>query len=439
MIDFSLRRTTHWGLALIGVALVAGNATKARAVVIAYDGFAYTAGTKIVDQNGDEVYDDGLGAAGGGWAGPWDNLQGAVPDASVIQAGSLGYTDGLGNVLTTTGGKLYNTGSAGNSQPGRTLAVRRDGVALGATATTPVSTWMSFLAIRTGTKTAPTFATPIRANTFARGANLSLFDNDANIALVNEEKINVGESSTVEYPFTTGNDLLRLQQAAAVDPAQFDIFKQRFGTSSTLAAEGYDTWMLRAPRVQASVTAIAAPAYVDPIDGTITNARDWHVNPNNNATFRDAYTTTPFGDEVSLMLMRIDHYGGAAPRDALRIWMNPNLNTAPSDASASAVMDLGAINARAIEIGQADGAAFNTPTGNTFSFDRIRLFAGLLQNAGAANETPFAEWQFDELRLGTTFGDVTPHGGGVTAVPEPGTLALVAAALAAVRGLRRRK
>jgi hypothetical protein len=438
MIDFSLRRTTQWGLALLGVALVAGNATKAHAVVIAYDGFDYTAGTKIVDANGDESYDDGLGSAGGGWAGPWDNTQGSVPDASVIQAGSLGYTDGLGNVLVTTGGKLFNTGSASNSQPGRTLAVRRDGVALGATETTPVSTWMSFLAIRTGALTAPTFSTAIRANTYARGANLALFDNDVNIGLVNEEKINIGESSSAEYPFTTGNDLLRLQRAATVDPAQFDVFKQRFGTSSAIAQEGYDTWMLRAPRVQATVTATAAPAYVDPIDGPITANRDWHVSPNN-GQFRDAYTTTPFGDEVSLMVMRIDHYGGAAPRDALRIWMNPNLNTAPSDASASAVLDLGAINARAMEIGQADGAAFNTATGNTYSFDRIRLFAGLLQNAGAANETPHAEWLFDELRLGTTFVDVAPVVSAGSAVPEPGTLALAAAALVAVRGLRRRK
>ena len=84
--------------------LVAGSAIKARAVVLAYEGFNYTAGVKIVDSNGDDVYDDGLGAAGGGWAGAWDNTQGVTPDASVIQAGSLGYTDGLGNALTTSGG-----------------------------------------------------------------------------------------------------------------------------------------------------------------------------------------------------------------------------------------------------------------------------------------------------------------------------------------------
>jgi hypothetical protein len=51
-----------------------------------------------------------------------------------------------------------------------------------------------------------------------------------------------------------------------------------------------------------------------------------------------------------------------------------------------------------------------------------------------------AEWSVDEIRFGEAFGDVTPHSApAVAAVPEPGTLVLAAAALAAVRGLRRRK
>jgi hypothetical protein len=134
-------------------------------------------------------------------------------------------------------------------------------------------------------------------------------------------------------------------------------------------------------------------------------------------------------------LIRIDHFGGATPKDKVTMWMNPNLNAAPSDANASAVLDLAAINQRGIDQGLADLAAFNTATGNLFSFDRIRLFAG---NVGLPNE--LAEWSVDEIRFGEAFGDVTPHSApAIAAVPEPGTLVLAAAALAAVRGLRRRK
>jgi hypothetical protein len=365
----------------------------------------------------------------------------------VITAGSLGYTDALGNSLTTTGGKLFNTGVDGISSPGRTLSasVRRDGVTLGATETTPVATWMSFLAIRTGLKNAEATAPAIRVGTYARGANLSLFDSTLGTAL-NEEKLNLGENSNFQAPLTTGNDLLRLQREAVVDPAQIALFKKKFGKSSTLGLSGYDMWMMGAPRVNAAVTAQAAPALNDPDlfdpmnadpthdDYTGANFANFTQNPVN-GRFQSALTNTPFGLKVDLMLIRIDHFGGAAPRDKVTMWMNPNLNSAPSDASASAVLDLAAINARGIEQGLADGAAFNTATGNLFSFDRIRLFAG---NAALPSET--AEWSVDEIRLGEMFGDVTPHSApAVSAVPEPGTLILAAAALVAVRGLRRRK
>lgn len=444
MIDFSLRLTTQLGLALLSVALIAGSAAKAHAVVIAYEGFNY-APAKIVDANGDDNYDDGLGAAGGGWAGPWDNLQGFAPDASVVQPGSLAYTDGLGNVLATSGGKLFNTGASGNSQPGRALAVRRDGVALGATATTPVSTWLSFLAIRTGTKNADGTSPAIRAGTYGRGANLSLFDSTLGTA-PNEEKLNLGENSNFQAPLTTGNDLLRLQREAVVDPAQIALFKKKFGKSSTLGQSGYDMWMMGAPRVQATITAQAAPALNDPDlfdpmnadpahdDYTLANIANFSRNPVN-GRLQSHLTNTPFGVKVDLMVLRIDHFGGAAPRDKATMWMNPNLNAAPSDANASAVIDLAAINARGIEQGLAEGGAFNVATGNLFSFDRIRLFAG-----NAALPSELAEWSVDEIRFGETFGDVTPLAAvPVTAVPEPGALVLAAMTLAAARGLRRRR
>jgi hypothetical protein len=439
MLDFSLRRSAHLGVALLGAALLASDATNAHAVVLAYEGFNYSAGSKIVDANNDGIYDDGLGAAGGGWAASWDNSQNSnAVDASSIDAASLSYTDGLGNVLTTTGGSLLNTGAGGISQPGRNLAARRDGVTLGATATTPVSTWMSFLAIRQGQVADPGYNNPVsRAGTFTRGANLSLFDSTQ--VTPDWEKLNIGENSNSEYPFTTGNDLLAIQRAAAVDPAQFEYFKQRFGSSSTLSQQSYDVWMVNAPRVSTAITAQAAPGYEDPIDGTITNQRDWHVNPNN-GRFNAALTHTPFGLQVGLALIRVDHYGGEAPRDVMRLWMNPNLNAAPSDASASAVIDYAAIEARGLTQATAVTTPFNGVEGNLLSFDRIRLFAGQEQtNANPVLTSFAAQWSLDEIRFGTTFADVTPHSGAAAAVPEPAPLSLIAAALATVLGLRRRK
>jgi hypothetical protein len=407
--------------ALLGTALL-GTVNTAHAGVLAYEGFNYAPGL-LIDAGG-----VGLGTAGNGWEGDWDSTQGANPDdLTSVQAGSLSYRDALGNVLTTSGGKLFNTGAGGaaplNSQPGRTLSFRRDGAALGATATTPVATWLSFLAVRSGQVNDPT--TPVvRTGTYGRGANLSLFDATLGSA-ANEEKLNFGENSSYEFPYTTGSDLLRIQQT---DPSQIALWKEKFGKPSSLAMQGFDNWMVNAPRVTNSITAQAAPSFVDPVDGTITAAVDWQRNPVN-GRFAAQVTQTPFAGQVSLMVARIDHYGGDTPRDQLRIWMNPNLNAAPTDANASAVVDLTAIEARAAELGV---AAFNAATGNLFSFDRIRLFAG-----NPASPAFAAEWTLDEIRLGETFGDVTPHAGAVSGVPEPSALVLATlVALAASRGRR---
>jgi predicted aspartyl protease len=63
-----------------------------------------------------------------------------------------------------------------------------------------------------------------------------------------------------------------------------------------------------------------------------------------------------------------------------------------------------------------------------FSFDRIRIFAG-----NAQGDTPFAEWSLDEIRIGETFSDVTPH------IPEPAALSLGLLGLAALSTQRRRR
>ena len=63
---------------------------------------------------------------------------------------------------------------------------------------------------------------------------------------------------------------------------------------------------------------------------------------------------------------------------------------------------------------------------NMYSFDRIRLFAG-----NASGNRAAADWLIDELRIGETYADVTPHTALVASVsvPEPGSLLLVVTAL----------
>ncbi len=415
--------------ALLGVFVAVGAARDARAVVLAYEGFDY-APQLLVDANG-------VGVNGGmGWAGAWDSVQGANPyDPSAIQAGSLSYKDGSGNTLVTTGGKLYNTGLGFNpnsnttvtSQPGRPFNFRRDGVALGATATTPVPTWVSFMAIRFGEKNGPA-ATPVtRIGTYGRGANLSLFDS----TLANEEKLNFGENSNFEKPYTTGDDLLRLQRE---DPTQIALWQTEFGTTSSLARQGYDVWMVNAARVQNGIQAHVAPNYDDPTDnqGPITAAIDWHKSPNN-GRFKEQLTDTSFTASVSLMVARIDHFGGDTPRDKVTMWMNPTLNTVPTDATANAVVDLAAVEARGLAQTTAVSPAFSGTQGNLFSFDRLRMFAGNI-----SGESKAVEWFVDEIRVATTFGEAAPFTPGATGVPEPGSIVLAAFAVAAARRLRRR-
>jgi hypothetical protein len=370
------------------MALVLGTARTASAVILAYEGFNYAPG-KVLEDPGPN--------SGAGWAGSWDNVQGAGPDDSVFQAGSLSYTDGLGNVLTTSGGKLQNTGSAGTSQIGRSLAFRRDGVTLGATAAAPKTTWISFLAIRTGAVNPPTTTPALRAGTYARGAFLALFDSTQAVVPM-EEKLDIGENTNFEYPMPLG---------------------------SGAATHAIDTWMITAPRVSSAITAQASPSYVDPQDGPIMAASEWHRNPVN-GRFGTQMTQEPFAGQVSLMVARIDHYGGAAPLDKVFMWIDPDMNAAPSVANADATIDLSEIEARGLD--QMAPTIVNSASGNLFSFDRIRLFAG-----NAQGETPFAQWSLDEVRIGETFSDVTPH------IPEPAALSLGLIGLAALSIQRRRR
>jgi hypothetical protein len=337
----------------ITLAAVTSVASPASAAVLAYEGFEYPAGTLLIS--------GGTGLNGGmGWAGPWDETQ-AASFSTATQAGSLAYTDGLGNVLQTTGGKLLNTGVDGTSQPGRTLAARRESPALGNT----VTTWLSFLGQRIGALNADGGQFD---GTYRRGANLAIFDLSG---VAQPEKLDLGENSNVQYPLPTGG------------------FEDRWQTRSFVSA-------------------------------SVTFDQPYPPNPMGAATqgqARDAYSEAKFAD-VGLFVMRIDHVAGDSNaattgnanggNDNVYIWMNPNLNTTPSDANASIKYVSTDIVARANALGvlpyQGEPPPGSPGGGGELSFDRLRLFAG-----NVAGTTPFAEWLFDEVRIGESFADVTPH------------------------------
>jgi hypothetical protein len=99
------------------IVLVFGVAQPARAALLAYEGFNYTAGSALTNAS------DGFAGDSYGWAGRWTGA--AVPVATNV-AGSLGYTDPLGNSLATDGGSVIVGNLAGstiNAQPGRSIAV----------------------------------------------------------------------------------------------------------------------------------------------------------------------------------------------------------------------------------------------------------------------------------------------------------------------------
>lgn len=119
----------------------------------------------------------------------------------------------------------------------------------------------------------------------------------------------------------------------------------------------------------------------------------------NNAGTR--WTTAPL-DTLSFVLVRIDF--GTSDMDTAYMWINPSLTAEPDISTAMA-----------------------TTTYANMNFNRIRPFAG---NPTSASGNVPATGFFDEIRIGETFGDVTP-------IPEPAT-ALVGLLGLGVFCLRRR-
>jgi hypothetical protein len=200
------------------------------------------------------------------------------------------------------------------------------------------------------------------------------------------EKFNMGESSNQQYPLGGG------------------LYEDR--------------WQTRAPGIPAAVT-VPQPYPQNP-EGTGTSTAT-------GAQVRDAFSEAKF-TELGLFVMRIDHVAGDTNaavtggtnggNDNIYVWMNPNLNSTPLDANASikyvSADIVAAANALATPVAPYQGSPTvpGSSSGGEINFDRLRLFAG-----NVSGTTPFAQWLFDELRVGETFADVAPHTPAMVGVP----------------------
>ena len=143
----------HNILAITVVVSLAASLT-VKAQLVASDSINYTAGSSIVGQASGSpgwvtMATSGNGLAGGNWSSKSDlgagfTGTGANPGSTIV-SGSLNYTDGSGNVLSTSGNSLSVVTTSGTTAQPELITASTFG-ALGAANTAAAGTlWVSFL------------------------------------------------------------------------------------------------------------------------------------------------------------------------------------------------------------------------------------------------------------------------------------------------------
>jgi len=320
------------------------------AALLAYEGFDYAEGALDTTKNG-----------GVGWSQPWQPTPGtanALLQNQQVLTGGFGYTDSLGNILQVTGNRAHVTGDgvvdgiAGGASSSTSITPTRGlSFSRGASGLTE-STWVSLIALKTGQPLgAPGQPVVYGDHIWGRATSAQFFYNAASSTTGGSEMFAVGRGS------------------------------QSAETTAATSALPNDTWAML-------------------------------QQGNSGAT--KASTVNWASSSADFILMRIDHVGGIASTgsgaalnlvdpDTIRIWINPNLDVAPSDGSADITFNANDFNA-------ANGG--NLGLNRDFVLNRFRIFAG-----GVNATTGYGSIEMDEIRIGELFGDVTPFTAAV--VPEP--------------------
>ncbi len=245
-----------------GLVLTLASAPLSRASLVAYEGFDYAVGSQL-----------NLLAGGYGWAAGdyWRSVN--TLDNSQIVAGSFTYDDGFGNVITATGNRLHSTGNGvADGLPGSPSAsstqqaYRRLATDLGTGGNS--TTWVSFLALRTGLPATTPYVDAEGNNYYGRAAGVQLFYNS-------------NPTST-----TQGSELVSIGRGTA-------------GTSETVGTAN-DTWGLV-----------------------------YHGNAaDTKASTDDFLTPTKANSTADFILVRVDHVNGVSNPydDSLSMWINPRLD-----------------------------------------------------------------------------------------------------------------